>query len=196
MSDFDDLLDAASPLTKDVPLYLDGALVAERDRILREYDELRAQKKNDGRAGQQSPVVQKAEELQAVMEKMQSRVLTIRMTQMPGTAWVALKNKYPLRPKKPGRPEPGEFTHQDMQLGFKVEAAVRQYLLKFAGRVLDDDTVEELTTSQWTKLFDKVSGGDLERLMMEAVDLNQLEGQAHAEELLKASRRTEGSEKK
>lgn len=188
MTDFDDLLDSATPLTKDVDIYIDGGLVAERDRLLQQFRD--AKDDDDARAGQKPFAVRVQEELEELQARMADRVLTIRIWQMPGTAWASLKGRFPLKAKR------DENSSMDLTVGFNTEAVARHALLKSAKRVKDDGETEALTSAQWSKLFDTISGGDFDRLIVETININQLVGQAQTEQVLKASRRTGGSETK
>lgn len=185
MSDIglDDLLDGATPQSTDVSLSLDGELSAQRDALIREARGLSEQE--DVRAGQKPRVVQIREELEELDQRMAERVLTLRITQMPGTEWSSLKAQHPMRDKNA----------LDKSAGFNIEAVARKALVKYGARVTDAGT-ESVSAAQWQKIFDRISGGDLDSLMMSVLGLNQLNAQVTTERLLKLSRRIDGSDKK
>lgn len=184
MIDLDDLLDGATPQSTDVSLSMDGALSAQRDALIREARAL-PEEEEDLRAGQKPRVVQIREELEALDQRMAERILTIRITQMPGSEWASLKAQHPVREKNA----------LDKSAGFNVEAVARKALLKYGERVTDEGTAP-ISSGQWQKIFDRISGGEFDSLVMQVLGLNQLNAQVTTERLLKLSRRISGSDKK
>lgn len=176
---FDDLLDTATPLTTDVELYVDGGLVAKRDALLREYKTAVEQDEKDLRAGQKPRILEIADELKGLQEQMAKRSIVIRVTQMPAGKWSKLKAKFPLKGKRE------DALPRDANLGFNTEAVARLALVDYGHRVTSDGVAHDLTTDQWSKLFDTMSGGDVDTLVAAVLGVNQLNGQMHAEQLLK-----------
>lgn len=175
----DDILDSATPLTTDVELYIDGGLVAKRDELVREFKALQEQDAKDLRAGQRPRVLEIADELKALQERMSARAIVIRITQMPAEKWSALKAKFPLKGKPENQPV------RDRNLGFSTEAVARLALVDYGHRVTGDGEAHKIDTDMWTRLFDTMSGGDVDTLVAGVLGVNQLNGQMHAEQLLK-----------
>lgn len=186
MTDFDALLDEATHPFEDVEICLAGQFQVERDRLLRES------KVDDGddRLGQKSKAVRIAEELKALQEKIADRMVTIRVYRLPGDAWAALKLKHPVT-KTPGV--------YDKMMGFNSEAVCKVALLEHGKRVDVVDEVETehaISAGQWSKIFEKSSGGDIKLLFDTVVGLNELSNRAEVERLGKGSRRIHTSEHK
>lgn len=181
MSDMslDDILDSATPLTTDVELYIDGGLVAKRDELLREFNAVKEDEAKDLRAGQKPRVIEIAAALKEIEEQMAKRAIVIRVTQMPAEKWSALKAKFPMK----GKPENQPI--RDRNLGFSTEAVARLALVDYGQRVTGDGEAHKIPTDQWTRLFDTMSGGDVDTLVAAVLGVNQLNGQMHAERLLK-----------
>lgn len=175
----DDILDSATPITDDVELYIDGGLVLRRDELLREFKTAKDQDAKDLRAGQKPRVLEIADELKDIEERMSQRVVVIRSTQMQSEKWSALKARFPLK----GKPE--SWSQRDRNLGFSTEAVARLALVDHGCRVMADGSTVKLSTEQWTKLLSTVAGGDVDTLVTSVLGVNQLNGQMHAERLLK-----------
>lgn len=183
MTSLDELLDSASPQSSDVSISLDGALAAERDRLVAEAHAAIKNAGNDDRLGQKPRAVELTEQVQELEAQLRDRLITIRITQMPGSAWAALKAQHPV-----GK-SPGPY---DKAQGYNVEAVARKALMSHGARVVGDET-EKLTAAQWQKLFDTVSGGDFQNLILETLNVNQLKSQITVANLSKGSRRTTDS---
>lgn len=180
--DLDDLLSGASKATEDVHVMLDGARRAEWNALVLQANSDQAQADPDGRMAAPSAARRAQKQLDALREDLRSKVLTIRVTQMPGTEWAALKAKH--------KPRKGNL--RDENMGYSLEAVSRESLMKYGKRVRGE-VEEPISAGQWQKILDAAGGGDLQTLEYTVLGLNQLAGQAFVGQLVKGSPATSNS---
>lgn len=180
--DLDDLLEAATPGWEDVHLMLDAARREEWNHLVQASVAVDPPEGDpDARFGAKSPRAQAEKLLAALKQELQSKILTIRVMQMPGTEWAALKAKH--KPRK-DNPLDAAYGH------YNIEAVAREALVKYGKRVRrdgDDVTLEPVSAGQWGKIFEKVGGGDFQTLIMATIGVNQLIGQTFVGALVKGS---------
>lgn len=181
----DDLLDEAKPHTSTLQICVDGSLSAQRDALAAQLkEEVRTGKKSaDDREGAKPHAQVLLEQLHELEDQIRSRIITIKLTQMPGSQWAALKLQHPVRPHS---------SQYDKAQGFDTDAVARAALLTHAVRVSGDDEVP-VSKEQWDRLLEKVSGGDYERLTLGVLGVNQLASQMAVANVSKGSRRTSDS---
>lgn len=192
MTDFDEMLDEATHPFEDVDVCLAGQFQVERDRLIQES------KVDDGddRLGQKSKAERIADELRVLQEEIADRMVTIRVHRLPGDEWAALKLKHPVT-KTPGV--------YDKAMGFNSEAVCKVALLDYGKRVdrafdesgeVTSESEAPISAGQWSKLFSKLSGGDIKLLFDTMVGLNELSNRAEVARLVKGSRRISSSDQK
>lgn len=181
MTDLDDLLDEATPAFEDVRLCLDGARRAEWNALAEQ-----AMQKDDAEPDDRMAAPSKSslarKQLEVLAEELRDRMLTIRVFQMPGTQWAALKAKH--KPRKDDK--------LDEHHGYNVEAVARASFLSHGKRVVGDK-VEDISAGQWSKILDTIGGGDFQTLIFAAIGVNQLAGQMFVGALVKGSPATSSS---
>ena len=186
--DLDDLLEEATPGYEDVHLMLDGKRRAEWNHLVQASMAVDPPEGDpDARFGAKSARARAEEQLQALKQELRSKVITIRVLQMPGTAWAALKAKH----------KPRKDNALDARQGYNVEAAARQALLTHGKRVrgagTDNERLEDISAGQWSKMLEKAGGGDLQTLEFAVMGVNQLIGQNFVGALVKGSPATSNS---
>lgn len=184
-TDFDDLdalLDAATPAQEDVQICLDGARRREWNELVTAAMQPDTEGDPERRFGSKSTAASARERLEVLAAELRSRLLTIRVTAMPGTQWSALKAQH----------KPREGNAQDQAMGFNIEAVARKALLTHGHRLRGDE-VSAISAGQWSKILDKIGGGDLQTLVFTVVGVNQLVGQQFVGQLVKGSPATSNS---
>lgn len=181
--DLDDLLDEATPGYEDVHILLDGARRDEWNHLVQASIAPEPEGGDpDARFGAKSGRARAEEQLQALKDELRAKVLTIRVIQMPGTAWAALKAKH----------KPRKDNARDASQGYNIEAVARESLLKYGKRVRGEQ-LEDITSGQWGKILEKAGGGDLQTLEYAVIGVNQLIGQQFVGALVKGSPATSSS---
>ena len=173
--DLDDLLDGASPGWEDVHILLDGARRDEWNRLVQVSLTSGTEGADpDGSFGVKSPRARAEEQLAALKDELRSKVLTVRVFQMPGTEWARLKAEH--KPRKDNARDAGQ--------GYNIEAVARMALVKYGKRVRGGN-LEDVSAGQWGKIFEKAGGGDLQTLEYAVIGVNQLIGQQFVGALVK-----------
>lgn len=183
--DFDDLdaiLDEAKPAFETVHIYLDGERRAEWNALVLAAKQGIDQAETDGRLGARSPAAQALKSIEKMKAELQGKVISIRVEQMPGTRWAALKAKH----------QPRKNDVRDQQQGYNCEAVAKESLLTYGKRV-KGDKVAPITAAQWQKIWDKAGGGDWDTLIWAVIGVNQLAGQMFVSQLVKGSPATSNS---
>ncbi|GAB2951869.1 hypothetical protein GCM10027280_45320 [Micromonospora polyrhachis] len=132
---------------RDVPLCLDGALVAEIEAADRELQRLSQQPSADSLDGG-GELREVAERIEALRSAMADSTVEFRLRAIPGNRWQAFLDQHP-----PRRDGDGNVVARDRALGVNIDeffpALVRRCLVS---PVLDDE--------DWTALFgsDEVDG--------------------------------------
>ena len=179
--DLDDLLEEATPGWEDVHILLDGARRDEWNRLV-QASLTPDPEGDDGSFAAKSPRVRAEEQLAALKDELRSKVLTIRVLQMPGTEWAALKAQH--KPRKDNQKDAGQ--------GYNIEAVAHMALVKYGKRVRGEK-LEPVSAGQWQKIFEKAGGGDLQTLEYAVIGVNQLIGQQFVGALVKGSPATSSS---
>jgi hypothetical protein len=182
MTDLDSLLDEATPAFEDVRICLDGARRAEWNALAEVAMGRDDAAGSDARMAAPSPAAVARKKLDALADELRERMLTIRVFALPGTQWASLKGKY----------APRKGDKYDEQNGFNIEAVARQALISHGKRVVGD-RVEDITAAQWSKILEKIGGGDFQTLIFAVIGVNQLAGQMFVGQLVKGSPATSNS---
>mgnify|MGYP006189949335 CR=1 FL=1 len=181
MTDLDSLLDEATPAFEDVRVCLDGARRAEWNALTEAAMRREAEDAGD-RLGAPSSAEVARKQLDALADELRERLLTIRIYAVPGSKWAALKGKH----------KPRKDNAQDASQGYNIEAVAREALIE-SGKRVNGDKVEDISAGQWSKLLDKIGGGDFQTLIYATIGVNQLIGQQFVGALVKGSPATSNS---
>jgi hypothetical protein len=180
--DLDELLASATKATEDVYLMLDGKRRDEWNQLVLAAAQAEPTGSGDGRMAAPSKAKQAQKKLDALRQELRSKVLTIRITEMQGTAWAALKAKH--------KPRKGNL--RDENLGYNLEAVTRESLITHGARIRNGEA-EPIPVGKWQQILDAAGGGDLQTLELTVLGLNQLVGQQFVGQLVKGSPATSNS---
>lgn len=184
--DLDDLIDEAQAGWHDVPIMLDGSRRDEWNQAVKAAMQP-DRDVPDGSFAAKSPAAVAQKRVDALKAELRLKILTVRIFQMPGTEWAALKAKH----------GPRKNNKLDEQHGYNREAVARLALVSYGKRArnvgTDAERVEDISSSQWTRILGKAGGGDLEALEWAVIGVNQLVGQAFVGALVKGSPATSSS---
>ena len=190
------MLANATFASQDVEISLDGAGRTERTNLLQELQDvsntIRTRDTSDDRVARKSPAQKAAEErakeivdqIKALDERLADSTITIRVSGMPATRWSQIKQACPVGAKP---------TAIDKASGYSVEAAAQKALLESAVLV-DGDKTEAITPTEWQSLWDSISAGDAESLILAVLTLNQAASAQGLARVKRASSETANSD--
>ncbi|WP_341719933.1 hypothetical protein QQG74_09605 [Micromonospora sp. FIMYZ51] len=170
--DFDLLLDEATPRETTVWLCLNGKLRAEYEAVKARIEE-RAANADTGddlpegderlatrtRKAEPDPEQPRLDELE---EKMRQHTIPFKVVALGRQEWEDLFSKHPPRRDKDGKRDPRDGLGVNSSTFFP--ALVRQSIAE-----------PEMTADRWTKLYNKLSDAQFERLWLAAWELNRSE---------------------
>lgn len=172
-------LDKATFRFKDVDVCLDGELSVERDRLHVELGEaVDVPRVTMG----PSPVVAVQERIDALEDRMRADMVTLRFRALSFDRWNGI---IALRP-------PREGVAIDSRKGYDI-VGVTKAAAEASGWVVDGDKTEPVPADEWADLWDKLSGGDFDRIWGAVTRLNETDGWAGVGFLKKDSTKTPDS---
>jgi hypothetical protein len=172
-------LDKATFRYEDVDVCLDGELSVERDRLYKELsDAADAPRATMG----PSPVAAVQERIDAVEAAMRDDMVTLRFRALSFDRWNGI---IALRP-------PREGVAIDGRKGYDIVGVTRA-AAEASGWVVDGDTTESVSADEWADLWEKLSGGDFDRIWGAVTRLNETDGWAGVGFLKKDSTKTPDS---
>lgn len=172
-------LDKASFRFEDVDVCLDGEAGVERDRLYRELGEAA----DAPRATLAPPPVAEVQaRIDALEESMRDDLVTLRFRALSFDRWNAI---IALRP-------PREGVAVDQRKGYDI-VGVTKAAAEAGGWVVDGDKTEPIPADEWADLWEKLSGGDFDRVWGAITRLNETDGWAGVEFLKKGSTKTPDS---
>lgn len=172
-------LDKASFRFEDVDVCLDGEAGVERDRLYRELGE--AADVPRATMGP-SPAVAVQERIDALEDSMREDLVTLRFRALSFDRWNGI---IALRP-------PREGVAIDARKGYDI-VGVTKAAAEVSGWVVDGDKTESIASDEWADLWEKLSGGDFDRIWGAITRLNETDGWAGVEFLKKGSTKTPDS---
>jgi hypothetical protein len=175
-------LDKASFRYEDVDVCLDGELSVERDRL---YKELEAAA-NAPRVTLGAPpaVAAVQEQIDALEAEMRDDIVTLRFRALSFDRWNGIIALEP----------PREGVTLDARKGYNIVNATKRGA-EASGWVYDSatDAVESIALDEWKDLWEKLSGGDFDRIWGAVTRLNETDGWAGVGFLKKDSTKTPDS---
>jgi hypothetical protein len=172
-------LDKASFRFEDVDVCLDGEAGVERDRLYREFgDAANAPRETMAPA----PTVEIQARIDALEDSMREDLVTLRFRALSFDRWNAI---IALRP-------PREGVAVDGRKGYDT-VGVTKAAAEAGGWVVNGDSTESIPADEWADLWEKLSGGDFDRIWGAITRLNETDGWAGVSFLKKGSTKTPDS---
>lgn len=172
-------LDKASFRYEDVDVCLDGDLSVERDRLLRELGDAADVPRTTMGPHPTAEIQAKIDVLEAAMR---DDVVTLRFRALSFDRWngiIALR-------------APREGVAVDARKGYDI-VGVTKAAAEASGWLVDGDATESISSDEWADLWDKLSGGDFDRIWGAVTRLNETDGWAGVGFLKKGSTKTPDS---
>lgn len=164
---------------EDVDVSLDGELSVQRDQLFKELGEA----VDAPRVTMGPPAtVAVQERIDALEATMREDMVTLRFRALSFDRWNAI---IALRPPRQG-------VAIDARKGYDI-VGVTKAAAEASGWVVDDGKTEPITADEWTDLWDKLSGGDFDRVWGAVTRLNETDGWAGVGFLKKDSTKTPDS---
>ncbi|OPG10557.1 hypothetical protein [Microbispora sp. GKU 823] len=148
MATFDDILAAAAPPTRTVPLCLAGDLQAQWEDLDRQRRDLAARPAGDTLAGAGGELRDVTQRMDAVREQMQAKTVVFRIQGLPKRRWSDLIAKHAPRPED--QAEGLDYHAETFPVAALAACCVDPELSEEqAARLVD----EILTNGQWAALW-------------------------------------------
>lgn len=147
MATFEDVLAAAAPVTRTVPLCLAGDLQAEWEDLERQRRDL-ATRPADSLAGGGGELREIAERMNTLREEMQAKTVTFRIRGLPKRRWSDLIAKH--GPREQDRDEGLDYNAETFPVAALAACCVDPELSEEQAARLVDDI---LTNGQWALLW-------------------------------------------
>jgi len=172
-------LDKATFRFEDVDVCLDGEASVERDQLYKELGEAaNAPRLTMG----PPPIAEVQSRIDALEDTMRESLVTFRFRALSFDRWNAI---IALRP-------PREGVAVDARKGYDIVGATRA-AAEASGWVVDGDSTESIPADEWADLWEKLSGGDFDRVWQAITRLNETDGWAGVAFLKKDSTKTPDS---
>jgi hypothetical protein len=172
-------LDKATFRFEDVDVCLDGEASVERDRLYKELGEAA----NTPRLTMSPPPIAEVQaRIDALEDSMRESLVTLRFRTLSFERWNAIIALEP----------PREGVAIDARKGYNIVTATKR-AAEASGWSVDGDSTEPVALDEWKDLWEKLSGGDFDRIWGAVTRLNETDGWAGVGFLKKDSTKTPDS---